>query len=637
MKTMKPGSLPKSSISSTIWHVTSIAVAVSVFSLILINRSPNLLRPLSLSLRTGFGLVIPAAALLVYIAFRVPGRFGWTLALTATMALFAFPLAGLWASGQTQSTVISGLIPLYDAGSYYDDAVRLMDGQEFDVFSARRPLFPGLLSVLLSMTGRNLMASLAILTAVTALAACFTAKEIQHTHGAEPAVFVLLIVFLFYRAHSGVTMSENLGVALGTLGFGLLWRGILKHNMGITWLGLLATTLALNARAGAFFMLPLLTLWAGWFFREPGRRFSGKAFLIGASAVITGFALNLILTRMIAVPSGVPFANFSYTLYGLASGGESWAYVFEAHPELQFIQEPEQSKRIYQLAFALIRENPWQTVQGAFFNWKMLFSNTWYNVYSYVGGENWNVNLIARWGLYLLSVLGIWKWLRNPKDPASSLVMVAIFGIFVSVPFLPPTDAYRMRPYAASIVVLGALPALGLTFLTERWKTGILDKPKMDSRASGGIAVYTAVLIVVALVGPVIVKSVGIPPILTRETCTSSTDFILIRFDPGTSVNIHRENREFLDWMPDFHQGQFKLNAHALPDRHLIQWADEIEAPISIFHTFDYASGHSALVTIKTEMLPEPGTRLQLCGAWETSPDLIQFAIFHAEETIVLP
>jgi hypothetical protein len=54
-----------------------------LFALILMNRSPNFLRPLSMSLRTGFGLVIPVTAFIVYLAFRIPGRLGDFAALAA--------------------------------------------------------------------------------------------------------------------------------------------------------------------------------------------------------------------------------------------------------------------------------------------------------------------------------------------------------------------------------------------------------------------------------------------------------------------------------------------------------------------------------------------------------------------------
>jgi hypothetical protein len=620
-------------IKPLLWQIFILTVSAALFSLILANRSPNLLRPISMSLRTGFGLVIPFTALVMYLAFRTrsANRLGELVSMAATLSLFAMPLAGLWASGQSQSTVLSGLLPLFDADSYYMDALRLMNGQDFSIFSARRPLFGSLLAVVLTLTGRNLMAALAVLTFLTGLACYLTAREIQRTHGAELAVFILMVLFLFYRAHSGISMSENLGVMLGTLGFGLLWHGAFEGKLSQIWIGLLATTLALNARAGAFFMLPLLILWAGWVLKR-NKWISWKALVVSASAVILGFAFNLALTRLVAVPGGVPFANFSYTLYGLASGGESWAYVFEAHPELKQIQEPEQSKRIYQLAFELVRANPLQTAQGALFNWKMLFSNTWYNIYSYIGGENWNVNVAARWGMYILCLIGIFAAVRNFHDPVHSLILVAALGIFISVPFLPPTDAYRMRPYAASIAVFAALPALGLNFILNQIKRialtdRMLDKPALPVSAS--LPTFVGILLPALLILPIMIQATAKPQHVPTISCADGLSPIAVRFDAGTYVHLKKQNEPFLDWMPNFHIGTFKRNAHSLADGYMIHWVEKLEAPITVFVAPDLLSGTRALAVLPTNLVPETGTLAHFCGQWESDPNLAGYGIFY--------
>jgi hypothetical protein len=621
-------------IKTMLWQILFLGISAALFSLILMNRSPNLMRPVSMSLRNGFGLVIPFTALILYLVFRIPNRIGDLAGMAATLSLFAMPLAGLWASGQSQSTVLSGLIPLFDAETYYMDALRLMDGSPFSIFSARRPLFGSLLAVLLSLTGRNLMASLAILTAMTGLACYFTAREIQRTHGAEIAVFILMVLFLFYRAHSGISMSENLGVTLGTLGFGLLWRGASTKNLPTIWIGLLATTLALNARAGAFFMLPLLILWSGWLLRE-NRSISWKVLFVSASAVVLGFALNFALTRLVAVPSGVPFANFSYTLYGLASGGRSWAYVFEAHPEVLAIQEPEQSRRIYQMAFELMRANPMQTVQGALFNWSMLFSDSWYNMYSYLGGENWKLTVASRWGMYALCLAGIFAWARNRRDPIHSLILVTAFGVLISVPFLPPTDAYRMRPYAASIVVFAALPAMGLNFLLDRIKRIPLADKLSDKSilpASASMLTYVLVLIPILLIAPVLIKSTAKPQSVQVAPCSAGLTPIVVRVDQGTYINLKKQSEVFLDWMPNFHTGTFRKNAHSLADTYMVNWATALEPPKTIFLAMNYINRQRVLAVIPTELLPETGSMTQFCGQWESSPNLAGYGIFYGIE-----
>jgi hypothetical protein len=631
--------IPK--IKPFLWQLIFLTISIVIFSLILANRSPNFLRPVSMALRAGFGLVIPIAGVILYLAFRIQNRSGAFIGMAATLSLFAMPLAGLWASGQSQSTILSGLIPLYDAELYYIDALRLLNGNVFSIFSARRPLFTGLLAVLLSITGRNLMVSLAILTAIAGLACYFTAHEIQRTHGPEIAVFILMVLFLFNRAHSGISMSESLGIALGSLGFGLLWRGASIRNLFYIWAGLLTTTLALNARAGAFFMLPILILWAGWLLRE-NKLIPWKVLFISASAVVLGFVLNLGLTRLVAVPSGVPFANFSYTLYGLASGGRSWAYVFEAHPEVLQIQEPEKTRRIYQLAFELIRSNPIQTLQGAFFNWKMLFSDSWYNIYAYIRGENRSINLITRWGMYALCITGVFAWLRNRKDPVQSLIMASVIGVFISVPFLPPTDAYRMRPYAASIVIFAALPAMGLFYLISQIKNFLVRKTdkileNKSTPPSRSLLSYSFILILIVLTGPVLIRATAeTQPIQTTPCTSSGLTPIVVRRDEGTYINLKKQSDPFLDWMPNFHTGTFRENSHSLSDSYLIAWAEGVEPPKTIFLTLDHHNDQKAMVVIPTALLPETGVFMQICGEWESDPNLSEYGIFQGREIQIL-
>jgi hypothetical protein len=620
-----------------LWEAFWIVVAVSVFVLILINRSPNLLRPLSLSARTGFNFVALVLFLFLYLSFRLHGWIGRALSLILTLSLFALALAGLWATGQTQSIVLSGIVPLYDAAEYYTDALRLLAGQDLSNFSARRPLFAGFLSVLLWLSGQNLMIALALLTLISAVACYIAAWEIEPTHGPEVAVFVLIILFLFYRHHSGTVMSENLGVPLGTLGFALMWRGTAQKKGILFCLGLFVTTLALNARAGAFLALPLLILWSGWAFREEAQHYSLRFLAVSSMVVLAAFAVNLILVRLLASPSGIPFSNFSYTLYGLASGGNSWHYVLEIHPELQTLPDSERSGIVYRMAFDLIREEPGLLVKGAFYNWSMLFSDTWYSAYSFVGGERRVLRNIAQWGIIALCVFGLFRWFRKPDDPLTSLVGIWVVGILISVPFLPPTDAYRMRPYAASMIVFGLLPALGLLFGMETLKLQKKIRPVQGYETSGALVVFTSLLAFVALLGPFFVKSLVNPPQFDERNCASESATISIRFDEGTHFNILREKEPGLDWMPNFHLGRFRQNAHSLPDPNMIAWAEGLDPLTSVFYTLDYISNQKVLVVSSTADLPSPNSSQQICGEWEKDPTLEIYNIFYTRQQVTSP
>jgi hypothetical protein len=341
-----------------LWQILFLGISIALFSLILANRSPNLLRPLSMSLRTGFGLVIPLTALVMYLAFRIPNRIGDFISMAATVSLFAMPLAGLWASGSSQSVAINGLIPLADAANYHADSLRIITGQEISRFSGMRPFFPGVLSFLMKITEQNFMASLAIITLAAAIAIYFSVREIQRTHGAETAVLLLVILFLYFRHHSGTSMSETLGVPFGVLGMGLIWRGIEKQSQNLAVFGLFITALALNIRPGAMFTFPLILLWTGWVLRKGKELISIRFLVLGAVAILLSFMLNSLYIRLLAGPSAIAFSNFSWALYGLASGGHSFNYVFQQHPEVSLLQDPEQSRMIYRLALDLIIHSP---------------------------------------------------------------------------------------------------------------------------------------------------------------------------------------------------------------------------------------------------------------------------------------
>ncbi len=611
-----------------IWQVICLIIATLVFSLSL---TPNLFRPLSMSLRTGFGAVIPAVFVVLLIAFAIPGRLGRLISLSAVMSLFALALAGLWASGQTLSIMINGLIPISDAVSYYTDALRILYGSDISNFTAMRPLFAGFLSLLLFITGRNLMTALAIVTAIAGLAGFLSSREIQRTHGAAVAAFFLTLMFLYFRHHSGTTMTESFGLPVSMLGFGVIWYGIHRDKQRVVLAGITLTALALNIRPGAMFVLPALLLWGGFAFRGESR-FSFRFFGLGMVLVASAFALNNLMIRILAGPDATAFSNFSWALYGLVSGGKSWTYIFETRPEALG-----ETSSIYKLILEQFLQHPELALQGALKYWRFFFSSSWYNAYSFVAGGNYWVNEAARFGMYLLGGLGIFNWWKNRSDPYSSLAIWGALGVLASVPFVPPTDAYRVRLYAATIPFFALLPAMGLAFLTKRfqikWVTQTSDPSQLQPNP---INTFAIILVLLTVVSPILLQSTGQPQNPPASTCPDTASTVVIRFDEGTYINLKRENISFLDWMPNYHIGQFRNNAHDLADLNLTKELKEIDPPATLITTLDLVSNREVLAIVETSLLPQPGTQLSMCGKWNTSPELSPFNIFHTESVEVL-
>ncbi len=613
-----------------LWQLISLVISAVLFYLILANRAPNLLRPISMALRTGFGLV-PITGLLLYLVFRIPNRAGNLIGMATTLSLFAMPLAGLWASGQSQSVAIGGLIPLTDAANYYNDSLRILTGQTISHFSAMRPFFPGLLSFLMTITGRNFMFSLAIITAIAAISIYYSVREVQRTHGTEVAVFLLIILFVYFRHHSGTSMSETLAVPLGTLGIILIWRAMEKQSENLAIFGLFITGFALNTRPGAMFTLPLILLWTGWVFRKKNKYISIRFLLGGTSIIILSFVLNSLYIRLLADPSGTAFSNFSYALYGLASGGNSYTYIMEQHPEVFLLKDPELSRTIYHLAIDLIIHSPDLFIKGAIHNWTMFFSESWYSAFSFLESENGIIYIVTHWTIYTLCALGFLKWLLKPTDQYSGLVVMASLGVLASVPFVPPTDAYRMRLYAASIVIFGLLPGMGLSLITTHLKIKLFSRSNSEFQESNMVAIFSALLVALVLGGTLIAKASSPPPPTFEILCPAGSDKIAVRFNAGTSINIIQEKEMFLDWMPNFHQGLFNRSVHSLADIQLIHYLESLTPHTSIFSSLDYLSNRQALIIAYTDQLPPPGTYIGLCGHWETDSSLKRFDIFFAD------
>lgn len=619
-------------ISPLAWQFLCLTISTLIFLLILTNRSSLPLRVLSTALRTGFGIVIPLATLVIYGTFRLPGQTSELVALTATMSLFGLALAGLWISGDTQSVVLNGLIPLTDAAGYYSDATRLLYGADVSNFTAMRPFFAGMLSFFLWLSQRNLMTAVGIFTGITGFACYLASREIQKTHGTEVAAFFLMLMFLYYRHHSGTTMSESLGVPISLLGVGLLWRGASKNKEWTALFGIAMIALALNIRPGAMFVLPALLLWGGWIFRGQSR-FSFKFFGLGVVAILFVFFVNSRMIAFVSNSGGVPFENFAWAFYGLASGGKSWAYVFEANPQLALLKDNEVTPAIYKLAFELILTDPSLIVKGALFYWRMFFSNTWYNAYAFVAGHNYWVNLGARWGMYALNILGIYSWFKKRENAYTSLAVLTALGVLASVPFVPPTDAYRVRLYAATIPFFVILPGLGFDFLLK----SILFRPFKPASISidetTPLAILSATLIAIILIPPVLIKMKGQLPVLSETSCLAGAESFLTRYDEGISFNLHRENKAFIDDMPDFHISVFRRNIHNLPDSRLISAMSSIDPGNTLFYALNLIDNHEAIIVAPTDQLPKGGSIVLLCGYFGDNGGT-PYTFFHAEQVL---
>ncbi len=625
--------MKKSLTSSPLITALSFAAMTAVFLFTVYARVPVEIRTIGTTVRYSFITTSIGILAVFYLILRLPEKWRVPLAFAAGGAVFGLALTGLWASGQSEPYVVSGLIPYNDAATYYNDANRLLDGSLLSETSSRRPLAIGFLGALLGLTGRNLQNALAFLALIEAAASVYMMLEIRRARGPATGALTFWIVFLFARRFIGTTMTESLGLAFGALSLAFFCRGVTRRSLSFILAGLFLLTASLNIRAGAFFILPLLVLWIGWLFREK-RWFAWKPAGLGVLVIIAGFGVNSLVLRLVGTSDGMAFGNFAESLYGLASGGERWSYVYTEIEEARTMPEKERFELIYRKSFELIRQNPMGIVQGSLHQWSLLFSDTWFSVYAYVGGENAEGNRYIHWALYALCAVGLVQAARKRREPLYSFLLVAIAGIFLSVPFVPPGDAHKMRAFAATIPLLALLPAAGLSELVNIFPWKFIKEIPVDETSGHGLSVYSIALTAFMLLAPYVAMKTAVKPVVETPVCLPGETPVSAHYAPGTSVRLIREEVLQLDWLPEFHFGRYKVFIHNLPNDESIAILSKVEPPATLMLGYDIPTGKRAWILTGTEKMPQEYGTLQMCGSFSdtSDPDILRYGFYYPRE-----
>lgn len=635
--------LKTNKLQTNILLVVSIALPLLIYTSILLFHIPKEIG-LTALLHLPPMTVIPIL-LLLYLAYRLNGWKGTLVAFSLTLALFALPLSGVWNSGLTDGSFTSGLLPFSDASGYYYDARRLLEGELFSSFSSRRPLFPGMLATLLGLTQQNLQITLAILVLMTAISCFLLTREVQHSHGTLAGLIVLAILFLCYRPYIGTTLTEHLGLSLGTVGFAMIWRGAGQKHINIILLGIFLLTLGLNARAGAFFVLPALILWGTYLFREQSR-ISWRFLLGGFSAVFLGFLVNLVVLKSVGSPEGVAFSNFSYTLYGQAVGGKGWGQVMIDYPEAR------EGKEIYLLAFEAIRANPFLLMKGVFKAWYYYFSPSSYGLFSFIQLSYYPIPI--RLSLLFLSIVGFVSCYFKRQNSYYSLMLATTLGIFFSIPFIPPIDA-GIRLYVTTMPISAILVMLGVIFLVERFK--VVVRVGKDGYIASSREIFLSLkvsivwtyqtnrllenmispkplilfgigLAAVVFFGPIIIRGVSNPPQFIEIPCSKEQETAYVRLSSGSLVSLVDDGVIPQTHLPLVRISDFRIYIHI--NSYIGHELKKLTPPTTMMNTFDLKNGRYIWLIADSRMIPEKLGIVRVCGNFSTDTKARNYAVFYA-------
>lgn len=293
---------------------------------------------------------------------RAMARWGLPLA----CAVVCLRLAVVWSNVERPEdrfdyapyAAMLGHIPWSDASGYYEGAQYFNTFGELDIWNQRRPLNALLLAVRLTLCGERLHFALLLQAILLAVGLYLFAAAVANRYGLWAGLAAFAISWSYARLYVATTLSETLGVTIGTIAAALLLQAQTRDKIASASFGGFAMGLAMAVRAGALFLLPGLVLWAAWQFGYGWRRrlVASLAMTVGIGAA---FALNAMALRCYGTGENLAGSNFALTFCGMAEG-TNWSDVYEKYRDRldSAANEREQAAFLYQKAWEGIRTDP---------------------------------------------------------------------------------------------------------------------------------------------------------------------------------------------------------------------------------------------------------------------------------------
>jgi len=453
----------------------------------------------------------------------------WLLAAIAALAIL-LPVFGYWAGGRTHANAIGGLLPWNDAAGYYNCARALIDGGVLDSFCQRRPHYSGYLTGLFALSGERLQLTLLLQAGIIALAAFLFVRVIARRWGLAAGFMALAPVVAFSGEYSITTLTENLGLPLGLLAAAILLTGINPRRTDALAFGAFLLSVAINARAGAFFVLPLLVLWP-LVLRELSLAGRIKLAAVLFVSVAAGFVVGPVLTTLLGGSADSTHANFSYTIYGIVAGGKGWLHIYQVHPELVAKSLPEsvRAANVYAATWELFQQQPGLTAQGLLKGFLKYLER----ILKYIPLLPVRIVVVLAW------LIGIVTIVRR-RTPETALLGLLALGVALSAPILA-FDA-GLRIYAATIAVDASIVAFGtaafLGWLARR-QTDSGSVPAGDWPAAGAVTWTAAIVVLLAAIAlPVALRQSAEPVALSipERSCAPGSVASVIR--PGRTSGV---------------------------------------------------------------------------------------------------
>jgi hypothetical protein len=272
-------------------------------------------------------------------------------------------MLSIFFTGRISGLSIAGIFQISDSMGYWICANSFLDYGNFGFIGStgewcqRRSIYPTLLSGIAWLAQREIFYTLLIQAAILSIAIFFLVHNSAKFLGFLGAFVCAFLIFRYAsRDAFPLTMSENAGLIFGCTGFALLIRSSCEKSLSMIIMGIALFSIAMSSRMGAVFIIPLLILWVGIAAKYYGKPI-WKWVLLASISIFTGFFIQSLIVYLVGGSPSNSYGNFSYTLYGLASGGKGWQQVLLDYPNVQG-GDAQVMKSIYALAWQKIMMEP---------------------------------------------------------------------------------------------------------------------------------------------------------------------------------------------------------------------------------------------------------------------------------------
>lgn len=399
-------------------------------------------------------------------------RWAVAFALTGGLASAAL-LWAFWRTGASGHLGAAALLPVSDALGYFQCALlagepsaraaaggALADPAHYAMqaeWCSRRTAWPLSLLSLLWLSGWRAGLALLLQAILIGLALGLAVRAAWQAFGAAAAAALAAVGLLFAAAWAtGTFMTEVYGMAAGLCGAALLLRHAVQRDPVALAAGLALLSLALTARAGALFVLPLLLVWGYLGLCPPGRWRAPAAAALVIGALLVGPALQWLGALHYMGEVTNTGGNFAASLYGLSTGSRDWAQAYRDFAPL-FAARPESE------VFAHIQQRAIENIvsQPAVFMESLRVAGTGFLRQPFALTDGLAASSVPA----LFMWLGVVYALMRVRERAFSLLLVVFAGESLAAPLI--VDSGGARVFAATFWVRPLLAGVGLLALVS--------------------------------------------------------------------------------------------------------------------------------------------------------------------------